>query len=258
VTNIAPQIALTFVTEPTVRDVTPRTLRTQRERAHVLTLGAAWEALARHQSKETASVGEVADRLAISRTLAYKLAREGRLPVPVIRLGWVTALTRAAGFLRDLPAAWATATPEQRNDVARLIFQRIEVKDDQVVAVVPQPDFAPFFVERHQRENGGHGNTPEGSGGVNREIEEAEATGVGLAHTSCAGWHGRHRHGSGASSGWDIQARKLSTSSFAQTLDRGAGSSAVGGQQWEFSPQPSWSVWRVSRDHSCCPTRSAL
>jgi excisionase family DNA binding protein len=40
----------------------------------------------RHQPKETASVGEVADRLAISRTLAYKLAREGRLPVPVIRL----------------------------------------------------------------------------------------------------------------------------------------------------------------------------
>jgi hypothetical protein len=29
-----------------------------------------------------------------------------------------------------------------------------------VITVIPQPDFAPFFVDRHQRENGGHGNTP--------------------------------------------------------------------------------------------------
>ena len=100
---------------------------------------------------------------------------------------WSTSLTRAAGFLRDLPAAWQTAKPEQRNDLARLIFQCIEVKDDQVVAVVPQPDFAPFFIERHQRENSRHGNTPEGSGGVNREMEEAEATGIGLALASCPG-----------------------------------------------------------------------
>jgi hypothetical protein len=44
--------------------------------------------------------------------------------------------------------------------------------------VVPQADFGPFFADRHHRENGGQGNTPAGSGGVNREIEEAEATGV--------------------------------------------------------------------------------
>jgi hypothetical protein len=94
---------------------------------------------------------------------------------------WSTALREAAGLLRDLPAAWASATPEQRNDLARLIFQSIEVKDDRVVAVVPQPDFAPFFVDRLQRENGGQGNTPEGTGGVNRVIEEAEATGIGSA-----------------------------------------------------------------------------
>jgi hypothetical protein len=61
--------------------------------------------------------------------------------------------------------------------LARLIFHSIEIEDDRVVAIVPQPDFAPFFIDRHQRENGGDGNTPEGSGGVNREIEEAEATG---------------------------------------------------------------------------------
>jgi DNA invertase Pin-like site-specific DNA recombinase len=92
---------------------------------------------------------------------------------------WTTALTNAAGYLRDLPAAWTAAAPEQRNDLARLIFQSIEVKDDRVIAVIPQPDFAPFFVDRHQRENRGQKNTPDGSGGVNREIEEAEATGIG-------------------------------------------------------------------------------
>jgi DNA invertase Pin-like site-specific DNA recombinase len=97
---------------------------------------------------------------------------------------WSTALRQAAGFLRDLPAGWGAASPELRNDLARLIFQSIEVKDDRVVAVVPQPDFAPFFVDRHQRENGGHGNTPEGPGGVNREIEEAEATGIGVVSAS--------------------------------------------------------------------------
>ncbi|MCC2626677.1 MAG: recombinase family protein [Thermomicrobiales bacterium] len=116
------------------------------------------------------------------------LAERGRLQDRLTGLRgateWSTALMRAAGFLRDLPAAWTAAKPEQRNDLARLIFQSIEVKDDRVVAVVPQPDFAPFFVDRHQRENGGHGNTPEGSGGVNREIEEAEATGIGVVTAS--------------------------------------------------------------------------
>ncbi len=107
---------------------------------------------------------------------------------------WSTALTQAAGFLRDLPAAWDAATPEQRNDLARLIFESIEIKDDRVIAVVPQPDFAPFFVDRLRRENGGNGNTPEGSGGVNREIEEAEATGFEPAISALTGLHVRPLH----------------------------------------------------------------
>jgi DNA invertase Pin-like site-specific DNA recombinase len=101
---------------------------------------------------------------------------------------WTTALTQAAGFLRDLPGAWAAASAEQRNDLARLIFHGVEVKDDRVVAVVPQPDFAPFFLTRLQRARGGNGNTPEGSGGVNREIEEAEATGVESAPSEPTCW----------------------------------------------------------------------
>ena len=46
--------------------------------------------------KDNINVGEVAERLAISRSLAYKLAREGRLPVPVIRLGRRVVVPRRA------------------------------------------------------------------------------------------------------------------------------------------------------------------
>ncbi len=55
------------------------------------------------------------------------------------------ALERAAAFLGDLPAAWRAADDEQRNALARLLFQEVRIKDDWVVAVVPQPSFAPFF-----------------------------------------------------------------------------------------------------------------
>jgi excisionase family DNA binding protein len=50
----------------------------------------------RRNPQETVNLGEVADRLAISRTLAYKLAREDRLPVPVIRLGRRVVVPRRA------------------------------------------------------------------------------------------------------------------------------------------------------------------
>ena len=55
-------------------------------------------------------------------------------------------LTQAAALLRDLPAAWAAAAPEQRNALGRLVFHSVEITDDRVVAVVPQADFAPFFL----------------------------------------------------------------------------------------------------------------
>jgi excisionase family DNA binding protein len=44
----------------------------------------------------TMTVEEAAARLGISRTLAYELAREGRLPVPVIRLGRRVVVSRLA------------------------------------------------------------------------------------------------------------------------------------------------------------------
>ena len=55
------------------------------------------------------------------------------------------ALERAAAFLDDVPAAWLAATDAQRNALARLLFREVRIKDDSVVAVGPQPSFAPFF-----------------------------------------------------------------------------------------------------------------
>jgi hypothetical protein len=52
---------------------------------------------------------------------------------------------KAAAFLRDLPKAWMSATSDQRNALARIIFQEVEITDRQVSAVIPMPDFAPFF-----------------------------------------------------------------------------------------------------------------
>ena len=86
---------------------------------------------------------------------------------------------RAAAFLRDLPAAWDAATPEQRNQLARLIFASVEVRDDRVVAIEPQPDFAPFFVAATERNNAGGAVPP--TGAVNPMMDQAEATGVRCA-----------------------------------------------------------------------------
>ncbi|MEA2582142.1 MAG: site-specific recombinase, partial [Thermomicrobiales bacterium] len=55
-------------------------------------------------------------------------------------------MAHAAALLRSFPAAWATAPQEQRNDLAKMVFRSVEIKDDRVLAVVPQPEFAPFFV----------------------------------------------------------------------------------------------------------------
>ena len=54
-------------------------------------------------------------------------------------------IEQAIAFLSDLPAAWRAATDEQRNQMARLLFEEVRVIDEWVVAVKPQPTFAPFF-----------------------------------------------------------------------------------------------------------------
>jgi site-specific DNA recombinase len=77
------------------------------------------------------------------------LARRERLQREIANLRTAdeqgATLERAAAFLTDLPAAWASADQEQRNMLARLLFEEIHVKDKWVVAVKPQPTFVGFF-----------------------------------------------------------------------------------------------------------------
>ncbi len=54
-------------------------------------------------------------------------------------------LGKLAEFLSNVAKAWREANQEQRNKLARTLFQEIWIKDKQVVAVKPQPEFEPFF-----------------------------------------------------------------------------------------------------------------
>lgn len=54
-------------------------------------------------------------------------------------------LKRLADFLANITTAWDRANDEQRNKLARCLFQEVWVKDRDVVAVKPQPEFEPFF-----------------------------------------------------------------------------------------------------------------
>jgi hypothetical protein len=54
-------------------------------------------------------------------------------------------LIQAATLQKDLPVASEAATSAHSSALARLVFASIAIKDDRVAAVVPQPNFAPFF-----------------------------------------------------------------------------------------------------------------
>ena len=57
----------------------------------------------------------------------------------------VDTLDRLAEFLKDVNAAWEAATQEQRNKLARSLFEEIWLQDKRVVAVKPRDEFEPFF-----------------------------------------------------------------------------------------------------------------
>jgi hypothetical protein len=97
-------------------------------------------------------------------------------------------LTKTAQFLRDLPTAWGNAGPAQRNDLARLVFRSLEIKDDRVIAVVVNSEFTPFFATWAKE------NTPtDGPGcqGSEESLEVAEVTGFESAISALTGQHVR-------------------------------------------------------------------
>ena len=50
-----------------------------------------------------------------------------------------------AAVLNNVAEVWEEANQEQKNELARCIFEEIWIKDKQVIAVKPRPDFEPFF-----------------------------------------------------------------------------------------------------------------
>ena len=56
-------------------------------------------------------------------------------------------LERAAQLLRDLPALWQHpgVTPEQRRELVREVFEEIRLREGELSAVQPRPQYAPLF-----------------------------------------------------------------------------------------------------------------
>ncbi|MGB2799356.1 MAG: hypothetical protein WBC82_05895, partial [Dehalococcoidia bacterium] len=54
-------------------------------------------------------------------------------------------LEKLAHYLTNVADAWHEANQEQRNRIARCLFQEVWIKDKEVVAVKPQPEMKPFF-----------------------------------------------------------------------------------------------------------------
>ncbi len=59
-------------------------------------------------------------------------------------------LDRLAEFLKSVAKAWKEASQEQRNRLARQLFDEIWVKDKQVIAVKPRTELEPFFQLSYQ------------------------------------------------------------------------------------------------------------
>ncbi len=50
-----------------------------------------------------------------------------------------------AKLVADVAKGWALATQEQRRRLAEMLFEEVVIDSEQVVAVKPRPELAPFF-----------------------------------------------------------------------------------------------------------------
>ena len=55
------------------------------------------------------------------------------------------SLDRLAQFLASVADGWTQANQDQRNRLARCLFQEVWIEEKQIVAVKPQPEMKPFF-----------------------------------------------------------------------------------------------------------------
>lgn len=68
--------------------------------------------------------------------------------------GQASHLDGLAELLANVSTAWGAALPEQRNRLARLLFEEIVINDEQVAAVKPRPELAGFFLLDYQQRAG--------------------------------------------------------------------------------------------------------
>ena len=67
------------------------------------------------------------------------------------------SLERLQHFLANVADGWKEAAQEQRNRLARALFEKIEIEDNKVIFVKPRPELEPFFkinFESHAKDIG--------------------------------------------------------------------------------------------------------
>ena len=66
-------------------------------------------------------------------------------------------MKKLAYFLANVGDAWREASQEQRNKLARALFEQIQTEGNEVVFLKPRPELQPFFkinFECHTRDIG--------------------------------------------------------------------------------------------------------
>lgn len=81
--------------------------------------------------------------------------------------GQASHLDGLAELLANVSTAWGAALPEQRNRLARLLFEEVVINDEQVAAVKPRPELAGFFLlDCQQRAGLSHACCTSGPDGI--------------------------------------------------------------------------------------------
>lgn len=94
-----------------------------------------------HRMKELYGWGDITrEQYLVEREVIHK---ELQALAPIEEHG--KNLSKLAQFLTNVADAWDAANQEQRNKLARCLFQEVWIKDNEVVAVKPQPELKPFF-----------------------------------------------------------------------------------------------------------------
>ena len=65
-----------------------------------------------------------------------------------------TTIARLAHFLRNVADGWAVGNQEQRNALARTLFEAVWIRNQQVSAVTPRPEMKPFFDLKYKEMSG--------------------------------------------------------------------------------------------------------